>query len=138
MTWEAHKKGYSATPEQLGDKITAFYQTNPGAKNVSVLDAWQRVLPSEKEASAPKGGETWKNAHWYLNGDWWAQEAQTEQLGFVEGYLWCMRTQVEGPHASYSKSDDFYREKINAFVTANPKLGNEAVAKTLARFKDAS
>jgi hypothetical protein len=96
------------------------------------------VLPSEKEASAPKGGETWKNAHWYLNGDWWAQEAQTEQLGFVEGYLWCMRTQVEGPHASYSKSDDFYREKINAFVTANPKLGNEAVAKTLARFKDAS
>jgi hypothetical protein len=136
MTWEAHKKGYSATPEQLGDKITKFYEGNPGANRLSVSEAWQRVSSSEKQASVSKGGENWTNPHWYLNGGWWAQEAKTEQIGFVEGYLWCMRTQVEGPHASYSRSDDFYREKINAFVTANPKLGNEAIATTLARFKD--
>ena len=134
MTWEAHKKGYSATPEQLGDKITKFYEADLGANRLSVLEAWQRVSSSEKQAPAPRGGETWTNPHWYLNGGWWAQEAETEQLGFVEGYLWCMRTQVEKPHARYSKSNSFYREKINAFVTANPKLGNEAVAKTLARF----
>lgn len=138
MTWEAHKKGYSATPEQLGKKITKLYESDPGTKSLSVLDAWQRVSPTEKEAPAPKGGETWTNPHWYLNGDWWAQEAQTEQTGFVEGYLWCVQTQVEGPHASYSKPASFYREKINAYVTAHPKLGKEAVAVTLARFKDAS
>jgi hypothetical protein len=138
MTWEAHKQGYSATPEQLDDKITAFYSANPGSKSATVLEAWRRVSPSLTQALAPKGGETWNNPHWYLNGDWWAQSAQTEQIGFVEGYLWCIRTQVEGPHPSYSKPASFYREKINAFLTANPKLGNEAVAKTLARFKDAS
>jgi hypothetical protein len=138
MTWEAHKNGYSATPEQLADKITKFYQTDPGSKSLSVLEAWQRVSPAAKQPPAPKGGETWTNAHWYLNGDWWAQEAQTEQTGFVEGYLWCLRTQVEGPHASYSKPASFYWEKINAYVAANPKLGKEAVATTLARFKDPS
>jgi hypothetical protein len=138
MTWEAHKKGYSATPEQLGDKITKFYESGPGTKNFSVLEAWQRVSPADKQAPAPKGGETWNNPHWYLNGDWWAQEAQTEQTGFVEGYLWCLRTQVDGPHGSYSRPDSFYLEKINAYVTANPKLGKEAVATTLNRFKDAS
>jgi hypothetical protein len=87
MTWEAHKKRYSATPEQLGEKITKFYKSDPGTKSLSVLDAWQRVSPAGKEAPAPKGGETWTNPHWYLNGDWWAQEGQTEQTGFVEGYL---------------------------------------------------
>lgn len=138
MTWEVHKTGYSATPEQLADKITKFYQVNPGSKGLSVLEAWQRVSSAAKQATVPKGGETWANPHWYLNGDWWAQEAQTEQTGFVEGYLWCLRTQVAGPHGSYTKPDSFYWEKINAYVTANPKLGKEAIATTLARFKDAN
>jgi hypothetical protein len=138
MTWEAHKKGYSATPEQLGGKITKLYETDPGTKNLSILEAWRQVSAAEKQAPAPKGGETWNNPHWYLNGDWWTQEAQTEQTGFVEGYLWCVRTQVKGPHGSYSKPDSYYWEKVNTYVTANPKLGKEAVATTLARFKDTS
>lgn len=138
MTWEAHKNGYSATPEQLTDKITKFYLADPGSQGLSVLEAWQRVSPSVKQATVSKGGEIWTNPHWYLNGDWWAQEAQTERTGFLEGYLWCLRTQVEVPLASYSKPASFYREKINAYVTANPKLGKEAVSRTLARFKDIS
>jgi len=138
MTWEAHKTGYNETPEQLGDKITKFYQSHPGLKGLSILEAWQRVSRTGKQAPDPKGGETWTNPHWYLNGGWWVQGSEAEQRGFVEGYLWCMRTQVDGPHASYSKSDSFYWGKINAFVTAHPKLDEEAVAKTLARFKDAS
>jgi hypothetical protein len=136
MTWEAHKKGYNATPEQLDDKITKFYEANPASKELSILTAWQKVSSTEKQAPAPKGGETWNNPHWYLNGDWWMQVEQPEQQGFVEGYLWCLRTQIEEPHASFSKSASFYWEKVNAFVTANPKLGKEAVATTLNRFRD--
>jgi hypothetical protein len=136
MTWEAHKKGYNATPEQVNDKITNFYQTNPASKNLSILVALQRVSTTERQAPGAKGGETWNNPHWYLNGDWWAQVGQPEQQGFVEGYLWCLRNQVEEPHASFSKPEGFYWEKVNAFVTANPKLGKEAVAKTLTRFRD--
>jgi hypothetical protein len=111
MTWEAHKQGYSATPEQLGDKITAFYKANPGSKSATVLEAWQRVSSSPKQVPVPKGGEAWNNPHWYLNGDWWAQSGQTEQIGFLEGYLWCMGTQVEEPHPRYSKPASFYWEK---------------------------
>lgn len=136
MTWEAHKKGYNATPEQLDEKITKFYQTNAASKDLSILAVWQKVSGTEKQVPAPKGGETWNIPHWYLNGDWWVQVEQPEQQGFLEGYLWCFRTQVEEPHASFSKPDSFYWEKVNAFVAANPKLGKEAVAKTLARFRD--
>ena len=136
MTWEAHKKGYNAAPEQLDERITKFYQTNAASKDLSILAAWQKVPSTGKQAAALKGGETWSNPHWYLNGDWWVKADRPEQQGFLEGYLWCLRTQVEEPHASFSKSDSFYWEKVNAFVTANPKLGREAVAKTLATFRD--
>jgi hypothetical protein len=135
MTWEAHKNGYSATPEQIADKITQLYESE-GTTEVGILEAWQRVSHAEKRSPTSKDEETWANPHWYLNGDWWIQEAQTEQLGFVEGYLWCNRTQMNEKHGSYSKTDGFYWNSINSFIAANPKLGKEAVAITLARFED--
>jgi len=47
-----------------------------------------------------------------------------------------MRTQVSTPTESYSRSADYYCQKIDAFVSAHPKLDNEAVAVTLHRFRD--
>jgi hypothetical protein len=137
MTWTAHKPGFSATPEQMTEKITRFYQAHPEAADLSVIDIWQRVEDhsnpvKEKDESA----ETWKNPHWYLNGEWWMQISEREQLGFVEGYLWCLRTQVREDGESYSHPAISYQQKIDAFVKANPKLGNEAVAVTLRRFRD--
>jgi hypothetical protein len=46
MTWDAHKNGYNATPEQLGDKITKFYQTHPGENGLGILEVWRRVTVS--------------------------------------------------------------------------------------------
>lgn len=137
MTWEAGKRGYSATPEQLSGKITRFYEGNPATQKLLVIDVWQRVAEKEISAPAPKSGDTWSNPHWYLNGAWWGQLATTEQTGFLRGYLWCMRTQVEKPHASYSKPVDSYRQKISAFFEAHPGMSKEAIAKTLARYQDA-
>jgi hypothetical protein len=134
MTWEAHVAGYSETPEQLDDKITDFYRHHPPERALGLLKVWQKVSAGLKPV--PKGGENWTNPHWYLNGNWWMQQVQTEQLGFVEGYLWCTHTQLREPHASYSQSNEFYRGRINGFVKTHPTAGNEAVAITLARFKD--
>ena len=138
LTWTAHKNGFNATPEQIMDKIDKFYKSHPGSANLKVIDVWQKVVDHPKASKDVDNSnpEVWKNAHWYLNGDWWGQVYEPEQLGFVEGYLWCLRTQVTAPTESYSRSASSYRRKIDAFVRANPKLGNEAVAVTLHRFRD--
>jgi hypothetical protein len=137
MTWTAHKKGFNATPEQLTDRVSKFYASHPEAVTLSVIDVWRKLDDRPQPSTGTEGqGGTWKNAHWYLNGDWWAQISEDQQLGFVEGYLWCLRTQVLPPTDSYSASPDTYRRKIDAFVKANPKLGKEAVAVTLRRYRD--
>lgn len=137
LTWTAHKNGFNATPEQIMDKIDKYYKTHPGSANLNVIDVWQMIANQLKVSKGTEDpGETWKNAHWYLDGLWWRQSSEDEQLGFVEGYIWCMKTQVSAPTESYSRSASFYRRKIDAFVRANPKLSNEAVAVTLHRFRD--
>lgn len=137
LTWTAHEKGFNATPEQLAGKISKFYETHPESVNRPIIDVWRNMVEQLSQAKNADGqGELWKNAHWYLNGDWWAQISESQRQGFVEGYLWCMRTQVPAPADVYSASPDSYREKIDAFVRANPKLGHEAVATTLRRFRD--
>src|SRR5271165_3863518 len=137
MTWTVHEKGFNATPEQLTDRISKFYASHPEAAGLSVIDVWRKLDDRPQPSTGTEGqGETWKNAHWYLNGDWWAQISEDQQLGFVEGYLWCLRTQVPPPTDGYSASPNTYRRKIDAFVKANPKLGKEAVAVTLRRYRD--
>ncbi len=137
LTWTAHKKGFNATPEQIMDKIDKYYKTHPGSASLHVIDVWQKVADQPKVSNTVTDqGEIWKNAHWYLNGEWWHQVYESEQLGFVEGYLWCMRTQVSAPTESYSRSANYYCKKIDAFVSAHPKLEHEAIAVTLHRFQD--
>jgi hypothetical protein len=137
MTWTAHKKGFSATPSQIMGKIDRFYKSHPGSASLDVIDVWQKVAGEPEGSKSDEGqGEIWKNAHWYLNGDWWSQVSEAEQLGFVEGYLWCMRTQIPAPIESYVGTASSYRRRIDAFVRANPKLGKEAVATTLQRYQD--
>jgi hypothetical protein len=138
MTWTAHKTGFSETPEQIMDKIDKFYKSHPESATLNVIDVWEKVADHSKPSKAmdKSNPEVWKNAHWYLNGGWWSQVYETEQLGFVEGYLWCLKTQVSDPTESYSKSASSYRRRIDAFVRSNPKLGKEAVAITLRRYRD--
>ena len=138
MTWTALKKGFSETPEQIMVKIDNFYKMHPGSATLNVIDVWEKVVDHPKPSKdADKSNlEVWKNAHWYLDGDFWFQMNEDEQLGFLEGYLWCLKTQVPDSTEIYSKSASSYRRKIDAFVKANPKLDKEAIAVTLHRFRD--
>ena len=139
LTWTAHKEGFNATPEELTDKISKFYKKHPESAGFTVVEVWEKLwtkTPPSPAAAQP--GETWKNAHWYLDGDWWREGSPEERQGFVKGYLWCMRTQVPTPAETYSKSVDFYVARIDAFTraNANSKMDREAVASTLKRYRD--
>ena len=138
MTWTAHRKGFNATPEQLMGRVSKFYEMHPDSVDLSVVDVWQRIEGAFPTSGVPgvEGGERWKNAHWYLNDDWWIQSSEDEQLGFVEGYLWCMKTEVPAPAEGYSGTAASYRRRIEAFAKAHPKQGKEAVAMTLRRYRD--
>jgi len=119
------------------DKITKFYKSHPESREKSIIDVWQEVTNRPKSGSdRGTGGEIWTNPHWYLNGDWWSQLNEDEQLGFVEGYLFCLKTQINDSTERYSLPANSYRRKIDTFVKANPRRGKEAVAVTLRRFSD--
>jgi len=139
LTWTAHKKGFNATPEQLVDKITRFYEEHPESANLSVIEVWKKLgNKTPPSAASAQPGETWTNAHWYLDGFWWIEDSFEQKQGFVEGYLWCMRAQVTNPSETYSKPVRFYVERIDAFTRANgeSKANREKVALILRRYKD--
>jgi len=137
LTWTAHESGFNGTPEQLAGKISKFYKGHPESADVSVVEVWKRIWDkTPPPASATEAGETWKNAHWYLDGFWWLDLTQEERQGFVEGYLWCMRTHVPDSQDTYSKPVAFYVAKIDAFTKANTKADREKLASILRRYRD--
>jgi hypothetical protein len=139
LTWEAKEKGFNATPEELTGRITKFYRMHPKSANAPVIDVWQQIAnESASSGSTDTQGETWTNAHWYLNGLWWRQESDPERLGFLEGYLWCMSARVHSDTDTYSKSPPSYKVKIDAYVKDNPKSDDEAIAVILSQFRDSS
>jgi hypothetical protein len=137
LTWTAHKHGFNGTPEQLMPKITTYYEQHPSSRNLSVLEVWQKISrPYVSSASQDSAAEVWKNPHWYLNARWWGSNDNSTNRGFVEGYLWCMRTQIDKPPQSYSYSAPYYVNQINAFIEHNPKSGPKSIADILALFAD--
>lgn len=139
LTWTAHEKGFNATPEQLVVKIDKFYKEHPESANLGVVEVWQKLWAKMPPSPASaQQGETWKNAHWYLDGYWWMDETPDQKQGFVEAYLWCMKTHVPNPAETYSKPASLYVAKIDAFVKANAgtKTDREKVALILLRYKD--
>jgi hypothetical protein len=138
LTWKAHEKGFSATPEQIKDGITRFYKSHPESADLTVIDIWRRVTEQPPQnKNTPKNGETWKNPHWYLDGYWWRQGSETEQRGFLEGYLWCMHTCAPQTTETYSSSVNYYWDKISDYLQTHPKTAyRQAIADTLAQFCD--
>lgn len=137
LTWSAHEDGFNATPEQITEEISRYYKVHPKSISLSVIDVWQKVTVRSNVTQAMSSpGETWKNAHWYLNGGWWNSISELEATGYLEGYLWCNNNKVHPQTESYSHSVSFYQKKIYSYINANHKSGNEAVADILRRYRD--
>ena len=136
LTWTAHEEGFSATPEELGDKITHYYKAHPQNLSVGVVEVWENVRPKEGLSGSAPNAETWTSPHWYLNGLWWRQGSRLENVGFVEGYLWCVTTRLKSPAQAYSRPIAYYADHISTYIRANPKADDQAVATILERFRD--
>jgi hypothetical protein len=138
--WPKNQRGFGGTWLQMNNAITRFYAGHPGSQKLSVFEVWKRVIVQshQKPTAKSKYAETWNNPHWYLDGFWWLDAAPDERQGFVEGYLWCMRTHVPGSQDTYSKSADYYVEKIDVFTRANShsKADREKIASILRRYRD--
>jgi hypothetical protein len=135
LVWTVHDLNFSETSSQVAPRINKYYQDHPTQRSLNVLEVWQRTEPKAPQPKAPTGGETWKNPHWYLNGGWWQQSSRDEQLGFVEGYLWCIRIKVKPQRQSYLQPADYYAGKISEYVKSHDHAVDEAIADILARYQ---
>jgi hypothetical protein len=131
VTWLTH------SVQSLEKKITRHYQAHPADRAILVTEVWRKLLSETKPSKPAPGSEVWTNPHEFLNGTWWVQSSETQQLGFLEGYLWCMRTCVDKPAQVYSRSVNSYADQIVKYILAHPKTAyDEAIAEILARFRD--
>lgn len=138
--WPKNQRAFGGTWAQMNDAITKFYADHPESQQLSVVEVWKRVIAqsNRKTTADSNNAETWKNPHWYFDGFWWLDATEDERQGFVEGYLWCIRTHVPDSQDRYSKPVTFYVEKIDAFAraNANSKADREKIASILQRYRD--
>lgn len=137
LVWTAHVNWLTHYLDNLEQRMTRYYKEHPKDRGLPVTDVWRKLLSESKPTKPPPGGEEWTNPHGFLDGTWWVQSSQPERLALLEGYLWCMRTCVNQPSETYSRSADYYAEKIGKYILAHPKTAyDEAVATVLARYRD--
>jgi hypothetical protein len=138
LTWVSHEEGFNGTADQLQGRITAYYKKHPEQQSLLVAQVWQEVwsklAKNTKPSKHPSDGETWNNPHWYLDGNWWGQGSIDEEKGFIEGFLWCMRSRVKDGAEGYPLSDGHYFNKVEQYIRSHPDAGNKPVANILARF----
>jgi len=136
LEWAAHAKLPRAI-DHLEEQIDRYYKAHPTDRNIAVTTVWQRVSTQGSPAKpSPPGGEVWTNPHGFFDGQWWRETSEAQNLGFIEGYLWCMRTCVNQPSETYSRPVSYYVDEISKYIALHPKADGQAVAKILSRFRD--
>jgi len=84
--------------------VSTYYQghqksrTRPVAQVLKDIWAGHISVPGTKHADA---GEGWRERHGYFDGLWWKGSTNTEQLGFVEGYIAPARSSVRRSNFSF-------------------------------------
>jgi len=136
LTAVAHERWVSRSIEWAIPKITDYYKTHTADNGVPVVEVWRKVLSGAPAETPRKGGEVRTNPHGYYDGLYWRGSSESEQRGFLEGYLWCLRTRVQSRSNTYSQSVDYYKERVNTYVQKHPKSDDEAIAAILSRFCD--
>jgi hypothetical protein len=137
LVWIAHAK-LPRDVDNLEEQIEQYYDVHPSSRNLPVSTVWQKVAIQGPPATPrPAGGEVYTNPHGYYDGEFWRTGSESSNRGFLEGYLWCIRTCVKEPTEAYSRSIDYYFDKIWNYVQAYPKAAqNETIADILFRFRD--
>lgn len=85
--------GWSMPTKSMVDRITDFYAQHK-ATRLNVAQVAQKVAANGPVSHPAPGGEVYTNRHGYYDGLWWKGASGDEQLGYVEGYLVCLKRQA--------------------------------------------
>lgn len=139
LFYVAHARWLSRNVDDLEGQIDEYYRSHAGSRDVPVTTVWRIVLTQAPAAKPrPSGGEVWTNRHGFYDGTYWIQlHYESTQHAFLQGYLWCMRTCLNTPPASYSMPVAYYARRISAYIRSHPKTAyDKPVADILSRFSD--
>jgi len=132
----AHEKWITRSVAWAVPKITEYYKAHPTCETTPVPEVWHKVISATPRDGPSKDGEVFTNPHGYYDGQYWREGDDSEHEGFLEGYLFCLRTAAKSPTEIYSQPLSYYVEKINAYLKAHPDGDHEAIAAILSRFRD--
>ena len=136
LTWVAKQRWIAGSIEYAVLKINEYYKTHPAARALPVVDVWRKVLSKTPPDPPREGGEVYTNAHGYYDGQYWREGSHAENIGFLEGYLWCLRTRLQPPTETYSRLVSYYAKRIDEYLKKHPKADDLSIASILAHFKD--
>jgi hypothetical protein len=116
-------------PPAIADRlITKHYQDDRSRLTESVSDVFYRFrdLPGEKTREG--GGEPIRGRHGFYDGTYWKQigalGGKPEQLGFVEGYLWCHAHLSGNEGGIFSKPPADYARMITQWYGITEETGD--------------
>ena len=127
--------------------ITMFYEENVSRQTQAVAAVLHMFRAGPGEKPRP-GGELVKGRHAYYDGLYWRQISEysgpeLEQLGFVEGYLWCHARLAHNKGGVFSKPPGEYVRLITQWYGFNRETDDvdekrepTAIAGALFRFRD--
>lgn len=103
-------------------KVSDYYEQNPSARATAVGDALVRVASASAKADkkaeqsgktqSPPGTAEISPQPGFFNGEYWVQAGPEQQLGYIEGYLWCHQHRPSQRREQFSKSPAEYREMV--------------------------
>jgi len=117
--------GWNVTSKAMAEEITDYYARHPQSQLLAgrVL---LKVAATTKGMPPSPGGEVYTNRHGYYDGLWWTQSRDNEQLGYVEGYLFCL-----GRLTSMSQAKRL-ADAVGAWYAAHSSREDRAIAYVLA------
>lgn len=80
----------------LAPQVTARYADQPERLAQPVSAVLKELIRSQPSGPLDRGGEHHEGKHGFFDGEYWRQAEPEHRLGFIEGYLDCLRIEVAG------------------------------------------
>jgi hypothetical protein len=134
-------------PAIARDLITKFYEQGPPRLSEPVPEVFYRFRDRPGQKSTATDGEPVKGQHGFYDGTYWKQISalggKAEQLGFVEGYLWCHEHLSRNKGGVFSKAPSEYVALITRWYRFVEGTGDidakrepTKIAEVLFKFRD--
>lgn len=121
---DCEASGWGISESELSSRITAYYSSHR-TSTIGALQLARKISRSVPPPPNLPGAEVYTNRHAYFDGLWWKGVPDDEDLGYVEGYLVCLRHPVTKPAAQR------LADAITAWYRQHPDKEDRAIAYVL-------